>query len=181
MVDIQDIHHLKLVTRHGKLVIKMYRIGVISDTRIHSENEKLPEKVIEAFENVDLILHAGNIFKEHVLERLEEIAPVHAVRGALDKPEDFTRELPEKKILKIDDYRIGLFNEFPGNKVAMEHGINILIHGNTCIPRIKESKEIRLILNPGTPFAKHSLKYKNGTIILLKMRGQMLFSYIIKV
>ena len=35
-------------------------IGVISDTHIPERAKKIPDKVYELFEDVDLILHAGD-------------------------------------------------------------------------------------------------------------------------
>jgi len=55
-------------------------IGLISDTHIPDRARELPEKVIEAFENVELIIHAGDLTSPKVIEELENIAPVMAVR-----------------------------------------------------------------------------------------------------
>jgi uncharacterized protein len=54
-------------------------IGVISDT-----HGKLDEKVPELFAGVHRIIHAGDIGDEELIWRLEEIAPVIAVRGNTD-------------------------------------------------------------------------------------------------
>lgn len=55
------------------------RIGVISDT-----HGLLDEKVLELFRGVGSIIHAGDIGREDIIWRLEEIAPVIAVRGNND-------------------------------------------------------------------------------------------------
>lgn len=54
-------------------------IGLISDT--HSW---LDPSVAEVFAHADTIIHAGDIGNELVLEQLEEIAPVVAVKGNID-------------------------------------------------------------------------------------------------
>ena len=54
-------------------------IGVISDT-----HGLLDEKVLELFHGVRSIIHAGDIGDEDLIWRLEEIAPVIAVRGNND-------------------------------------------------------------------------------------------------
>lgn len=56
-------------------------IGLISDTHIATADEKLPVQVKSAFDGVDLILHAGDIWVPSVLDQLEEIAPVKAAWG----------------------------------------------------------------------------------------------------
>ncbi len=55
------------------------RIGVIADT-----HGLLRPRVLEAFANVDHILHAGDIGGEHVLDALRQLAPVTAVFGNCD-------------------------------------------------------------------------------------------------
>jgi uncharacterized protein len=55
------------------------RIGVISDT-----HGLLRPEVLEAFEGVDHILHAGDVGSEEVLERLRALAPVTACAGNVD-------------------------------------------------------------------------------------------------
>ncbi|MDQ3821356.1 MAG: YfcE family phosphodiesterase, partial [Acidobacteriota bacterium] len=54
-------------------------VGVISDT-----HGKLDQKVLDLFAGVHRIIHAGDIGDEELIWRLEEIAPVIAVRGNTD-------------------------------------------------------------------------------------------------
>ena len=60
-------------------------IGLISDTHIPDRAKVLPQKVIEAFNDVELILHAGDLTSPRVIEELEDIAPVMAVQGNMDR------------------------------------------------------------------------------------------------
>ena len=55
-------------------------VGVISDT-----HGLLRPEAVEALRGSDLILHAGDVGSPEVLEALEELAPVAAVRGNNDK------------------------------------------------------------------------------------------------
>ena len=63
------------------------KLGIISDT-----HDLLRSEVLSALEGVDAILHAGDISSRKILDRLREIAPVHAVRGNADK--DWAEDLP---------------------------------------------------------------------------------------
>jgi len=56
------------------------KVGLISDT-----HNLLRPEVLDALNGVDAILHAGDMNSQAVLDRLREIAPVHAVRGNADK------------------------------------------------------------------------------------------------
>ncbi len=54
-------------------------IGILSDTHGY-----LHPAITEEFAGVDLILHAGDIGSEDVLNALEQLAPVQAVYGNVD-------------------------------------------------------------------------------------------------
>jgi hypothetical protein len=81
------------------------RIGVLADTHIPDRTLELPEEIFGLFEGVDLILHAGDVCVRAVLDRLEEIAPVFAVRGNRD---DKHWRLPDRQIVQAGSWRIGL-------------------------------------------------------------------------
>jgi putative phosphoesterase len=56
-------------------------VGLLSDTHIPYRLKRLPDAVLDALVRADLILHAGDVDDPTVLEQLQNIAPVHAVRG----------------------------------------------------------------------------------------------------
>jgi putative phosphoesterase len=155
----------------------MYKVGIISDTRIATPDQHLPTRVKEAFAGVDLIIHAGNITKEFVLEELEQVAPVAAVRGVLDDPADFHRELPASRTLDVQGFKIAIYNQRPDITALAPEKIGILVSGNTCIPKILETEAVPLLLDPGSPTIPS--KHARGTVILLKI-DKLVFSYIIK-
>jgi putative phosphoesterase len=155
----------------------MYKVGIISDTRIATPDQHLPTRVKEAFAGVDLIVHAGNITKEFVLSELERIAPVVAVRGVLDDPTEFKRDLPSSRILDVQGFKIAIHNQKPDIAALAGEKISILISGNTCTPKILETEAIPLLLDPGSPTVPS--KHARGTVILLKI-DKLVFSYIIK-
>ena len=55
------------------------KIGLISDTHNPGAALEPPYEVAKAFEEVDLILHAGDIYVTSCLDWLEQIAPVPEV------------------------------------------------------------------------------------------------------
>ncbi len=84
------------------------KIGIISDTHIPIRAKNIPEKVFKIFESVDLILHAGDLVELYVIEELEKIAPVVAVKGNMDR---FIDSLPEKRIIKVNNkFKIGIIH-----------------------------------------------------------------------
>jgi hypothetical protein len=56
-------------------------VGILSDTHVPYRMKQLPPAVFRALDDVDVILHAGDVDKPATLKPLEAIAPVHAVRG----------------------------------------------------------------------------------------------------
>ena len=59
---------------------RTWSVGVIADT-----HGLLREEALDALRGVDLIVHAGDVGKPEVLERLRTVAPVMAVRGNNDR------------------------------------------------------------------------------------------------
>lgn len=63
-------------------MLQQRRIGVISDT-----HGLLRPEAIEVLRHSDVIIHAGDVGKPGIVERLAKICPVRAVRGNVDRGE----------------------------------------------------------------------------------------------
>ena len=87
----------------------MLRIGLISDTHIPEAVRQLPPEVLKAFEGVDLILHAGDIYSLDVLDELENVAPVLAALGDDDYPAP-DRRIKETHILELEGLTLWLLH-----------------------------------------------------------------------
>jgi hypothetical protein len=125
------------------------RIGVISDT-----HGLLRPEVAPALAGVDHILHLGDVGKPSVLRALEEIAPVTAIRGNIDR-EGACARLPETEVY--------LAHNPEGNAqyIYMLHDLNTLrldpaagkfaavLFGHTHKPTIYKKKGV-LYFNPGS-------------------------------
>ena len=96
------------------------RIGVISDTHVPGGAPDVPTQVAIAFRGVDLILHAGNIYRPDTLDLLERIAPVKAA-GAIygDRMETPTAHAMEcagdprvaqQQVMELEGHRVGVVN-----------------------------------------------------------------------
>lgn len=134
----------------------MITIGVISDTHIPSKSKAIPLKVFEAFENVDMIIHAGDILNEEVLIDLRALAPVHAVAGNNDSYEIFS-EYGSRKIIEVEGKRIGLTHGSGYNKTYMnaysefaDDEVDCIVYGHSHIPHNEMINNI-LFFNPGSP------------------------------
>ena len=87
------------------------KIGLIADTHIPSAGKELSPKVKQAFEGVDLILHAGDIYLTSCLDWLEGIAPVKAVLAAFDYFRGDPRGEARTRVVELEGHAIGMTHE----------------------------------------------------------------------
>ena len=96
------------------------RIGLISDTHSAGSGRDLPGKVLQALSGVDLILHCGDLECLGVLDYLETVAPVLAVRGYEDPREPGDRLADAVRVVHTGGLAIGMIHDiqWPGPKIA---------------------------------------------------------------
>lgn len=133
------------------------RIGVVSDTHIPMRARALPQLLFDAFADVDVILHAGDVAIENVLLDLEALAPVYAVRGNVDPPE-LWRKLPQRRLLDLAGARIGLIHgdgvsgSTPQRalKAFANDRVDCVVFGHSHTPMCERRNGL-LLFNPGSP------------------------------
>ncbi len=96
------------------------RIGLISDTHCAGSGRDLPRRVLEMVAGVDLILHCGDLECLGVLDYLESVAPVQAVRGYEDPREPGDRLADTTRVVHASGIAIGMVHDiqWPGPKIA---------------------------------------------------------------
>lgn len=118
--------------------------GVISDTHGLMRREAL-----DALRDADLIIHAGDIGKSSVLETLETIAPVFAVRGNIDRGE-WASSLPASRLVEVESVRIYVVHDIKDLDIdPVAEAIAMVISGHSHMPSIVERNGV-LFLNPGS-------------------------------
>lgn len=141
------------------------KFGIISDTHITIDDDidkvnSLLSQLKEIFNDVDEIIHAGDICEIFFLENLEKIAPVRYVSGENDKIND------AKNFIKfsVGRYNIGVIHKLPQDLEGFCKGnkIHILIHGHTHQPIIKGTNYNTLLLNSGSPTQPKAPPKKKG-------------------
>ena len=120
------------------------KIGVVSDT-----HGLLRPEVAPALAGVEQILHLGDVGNPDILKALGKIAPVHAVRGNIDRSGVCGR-LPETDVLLLE-----------GQYIYMLHDIGTLhldpaaakfaavLYGHSHKPSIRRNRGV-LYFNPGS-------------------------------
>lgn len=82
------------------------RIGVLADSHVGETLPEVPPEVLRVLAGVDIVLHAGDLTDLAVIARLEELAPVVAVRGNHDREGGL--DLPVARRLQVAGVRVGL-------------------------------------------------------------------------
>ena len=158
-------------------------IGLISDTHIPDRARIIPQKVIEAFNDVELILHAGDLTSPKVIDELEDIAPVMAVQGNMDRANGIN--LPKAKTIEVEGLKIGVIHGevYPRADsdqlvyLAKELDVDILVSGHSHQPKIEQKDRI-LLLNPGSPVVP---RLADRTVMLLEINNKEVDVEILKI
>ena len=158
-------------------------IGLISDTHIPDRAKELPQNVFEAFENVELILHAGDLTSPKVIEELEKLAPVMAVQGNMDRVNGIN--LPKAKVIEAEGLKIGVIHGevYPRADssqllyLAKELNVDILVSGHSHQPKIEQTEGI-LLLNPGSPIVP---RLADRTVMILEINNKEVDVEIVKI
>ena len=121
-------------------------IGLISDT-----HGLLRSSVHEALRGVGLILHAGDVGGEEILEELRIIAPVQAVYGNTDPVDD--PSLSQELIVPAGGIHIHVSHghELGGptpEKLLAAYSQEVLVYGHTHKQLVTRA-DGRLVVNPG--------------------------------
>jgi len=127
-------------------------IGLIADT--HDEVvpwDQVHDRVARAFEGVELILHCGDLTTLGVLDRLESIAPVMAVRSSGDPAPAPPRLFDRPQVVEVGDTVIGVINTMgDGVSEAFGRKVDVIVHGGTHAASVDASGPV-LLVNPGSP------------------------------
>ncbi|MDI3480846.1 MAG: uncharacterized protein PWQ97_501 [Tepidanaerobacteraceae bacterium] len=119
-------------------------IGVISDT-----HGLLRPEILKALKDCEHILHAGDIGDAHIIDALNKIAPVTAVRGNCDR-DGWVYKFPRSESVKIGEICLYLLHDL--NWLDLDPkaaGFDAVINGHTHRP-LSEYRNGVLYLNPGS-------------------------------
>ncbi|MDE2786372.1 MAG: metallophosphoesterase family protein [Chloroflexota bacterium] len=150
------------------------KIGLISDTHSAGSGRDLPTAVFDALAGCELVLHCGDLECIGVLDYLEELAPVLAVRGYEDPVEVGERLARVSRVVEVAGIRIGMVHDiqWPTPSIATtpdgtglvwpESGlggllqnkfggeVDMVVFGDTHEEMV-EWREGVLFVNPGSP------------------------------
>lgn len=141
--------------------MKKTTVGLISDTHSYLDPE-----LLRVFDGVDHIIHAGDIGKSEILQELEVVAPVTAVRGNIDGGN--LRFLPLEEVVEIAGKRIAVLHIAGSPKrprkaardLLARQWPDIIVVGHSHIPVVGRVGRT-LWINPGAAGREgfHSQRY----------------------
>ena len=125
-------------------------VGVVSDTHSY-----LDPKLPDLLRGVDLILHAGDIGDDLVIQELGQIAPVTAVRGNNDRegltslyPLEATELLGGCKVLLTHQVKLPKGDDDQAMRDYLDAGVDVVVFGHSHIA-LQEQRGPVLFFNPG--------------------------------
>jgi putative phosphoesterase len=119
------------------------KIGVVSDT-----HGLLRPEVLPALAGVDHVLHLGDVGDPAILKALGKIAPIHAIRGNVDRDGPCSR-LPETDVLLFEGHYLYLLHDLGKLRLdPVAAKFSAVLYGHSHRPSIDRRKGV-LYFNPG--------------------------------
>ena len=171
-------------------------IGIVADTHSAGSGRDLPTAVFDALAGCDLLLHCGDLECIGVLDYLEELAPVLAVRGYEDPIESGERLANVSRIVEVEGVRIGMVHDiqWPPPAIAttpdgtglvwpdadlnellrkkFSGTVDVVVFGDTHEEMV-ERRDGVLFVNPGSPTypGRRHAPRSLGTVARLDING----------
>jgi uncharacterized protein len=123
----------------------VFRVGLISDT-----HGLLRPEVVAFLRGSDFIVHGGDICDPAILDELNTLAPVTAVRGNNDRGA-WAERLAETEWLQVGEVFIYAIHDLSQLDVDLQAaGVHVVVSGHSHQPNV-ERRDGVLFVNPGSP------------------------------
>jgi putative phosphoesterase len=119
-------------------------IGVVSDTHGLLRPEVMPE-----LQSVEHILHLGDVGDFSILKALENLAPVTAIRGNVDRTGKCGK-LPETEVVLFESHYLYMLHDV--HTIHLDPAaakFSVVLFGHSHKPEIRRHKGV-LYFNPGS-------------------------------
>lgn len=122
-------------------------------------------------DDADVILHAGDLVDDSVLDTLGSIAPTYAVLGNNDHA--LIGRLPETRILELEGLRIGMIHDSGPRtgRAARLHrhfpDCGLVVFGHSHVPADHDGVEGQHLFNPGSPTERRTQPHRTAGVLEL--------------
>ena len=151
------------------------RVVVVADTLIaRGSRRTLPGALYSLLADADLILHAGDVVSDVVLDDLQRFAPVHAVLGNNDTRPDggLVDRLPERLQLDLAGVRVAMVHDSgpargrPARLRRWFPDADLVVFGHSHIPWDSE-EDGQVLFNPGSPTERRRQPHHTAGVLRL--------------
>ena len=133
------------------------RMLLLADTHVPKRARRLPDAVLRAIDDADIVAHAGDWVDLPTLDLIEARARVfYGVHGNNDGSE-LRERLPEVARFEVEDVRVAMIHE-TGQAARREQRMDeefpetdLLVFGHSHIPWDTVAPSGMRLLNPGSP------------------------------
>jgi uncharacterized protein len=132
---------------------------------------RLPDAVYAALRRADVVLHAGDIVTQELLDELATYAPVHAVLGNNDHT--LVGALPERLQLDLDGVRVAMVHDSGARKGrdARMHrwfpDADVVVYGHSHLPDDSLTAAGQRLFNPGSPTERRNAPHRSFGVLTL--------------
>lgn len=133
------------------------RLLLLADTHVPARAKRLPDAVMRAVDEADIVVHAGDWIDAATLDLLESRSRVLVgVYGNNDGPE-LRERLPEIARLTLEEVDVAVVHETGAKQRREERmdaafpGTDLLVFGHSHIPWDTVAPSGMRLLNPGSP------------------------------
>ena len=127
---------------------------VVSDTHLGPATlDRMPDEVWAMADAADVVLHAGDVTHEAVLDELRRRARVHVVWGNNDR----ALELPGVMVRELGGVVVGMIHDSGPRRgraarlAEMFQASRVVVFGHSHEPVLEETEHGQLLVNPGSP------------------------------
>ncbi len=152
-LEIAILSYQNPAPRGGLCLDMKMKIGVLSDTHLHRLTRDFRDIIDQFLWDVDLILHVGDFVSAEIVEFLSR-KNFHGVHGNMD-PIEVKEILPEKKVVQLGPYRLGLIHGDGPSRGLEERiqsefqNVDAIVYGHSH-RAANYVKDGMLLFNPGT-------------------------------
>ncbi|PRA78474.1 metallophosphoesterase [Microbacterium sp. MYb66] len=133
------------------------RMLLLAETHVPKRAKRLPDAVLQAVDDADVVVHAGDWVDIETLDLLLSRSRVlHGVYGNNDGPELRSR-LPEVARFRVEGVDVAVVHETGESRKREERmdevypGVDVLVFGHSHIPWDTVTPTGMRLLNPGSP------------------------------
>jgi hypothetical protein len=144
---------------------------VVADTHVRDDMSRIPDQIWQAAREADVILHAGDVLTPHLLDRLEALAPTHAVLGnndvGLDDLLALTAVIELAGVMVAMIHDSGATRGRPERMCARFPDADIVIYGHSHRPDDSVGIDGQRLFNPGSCTTRRQAPFRSFGLLEL--------------